>query len=222
MKKYKSLIFDCDGVILNSNKIKTLSFKHSLKDFNNNAVNEFIIYHKTNGGISRYAKIKYFLEEILPKYDSNFDISENEYYKILENYSKHCRSYLCECEVTKGLEVLKKNTKGISWLIVSGGDQEELRDVFKHKKLNHLFDGGIYGSPDSKDQIIKRELKSQNIKYPALFFGDSKLDHIAAKKNNLDFIFVTKWTEFESYNNYCDMNSLSKISTVFEINKLLL
>ena len=27
MKKYKSIIFDCDGVILNSNKIKTASFK---------------------------------------------------------------------------------------------------------------------------------------------------------------------------------------------------
>ena len=27
MKKYKSIIFDCDGVILNSNEIKTESFR---------------------------------------------------------------------------------------------------------------------------------------------------------------------------------------------------
>ena len=29
--KYKSIIFDCDGVILNSNEIKTNAFKKSLK-----------------------------------------------------------------------------------------------------------------------------------------------------------------------------------------------
>ena len=32
MKRYKSLIFDCDGVILNSNKIKTEAFRKILKN----------------------------------------------------------------------------------------------------------------------------------------------------------------------------------------------
>ena len=30
-QKYKSIIFDCDGVILQSNKLKTEAFKESLK-----------------------------------------------------------------------------------------------------------------------------------------------------------------------------------------------
>ena len=222
MKKYKSLIFDCDGVILNSNQIKTISFKKALKDYNKNAVNEFINYHNTNGGISRYTKIRFFLEVILPKHKSNINIPENQYEIILKNYSYYCKNYLYKCEVAKGLEVLKDNTRGISWFIVSGGDQEELRDVFKQKKINHFFDGGIYGSPDSKDKIIKREVKKKNIVYPALFLGDSKLDHIAAKENNMDFIFVTNWTEFKSYKDYCRMNSLNKISCIFEINELFL
>ena len=34
ISKYKSLIFDCDGVILNSNKIKTDAFRKVLKNFN--------------------------------------------------------------------------------------------------------------------------------------------------------------------------------------------
>ena len=33
MKKYKSIIFDCDGVILNSNEIKTESFRKVLSNF---------------------------------------------------------------------------------------------------------------------------------------------------------------------------------------------
>ena len=64
---------------------------------------------------------------------------------------------------------------------------------------------------------IKRELDNQNIKYPALFMGDSKLDHIAALSNNIDFIFVTKWTEFKKYKDYCSKNNLKTVSKVFEI-----
>ena len=68
MNKYKSIIFDCDGVILNSNKIKTKSFREILREFDARAVQEFIDYHKNNGGISRYIKLDYFLTNILPKY----------------------------------------------------------------------------------------------------------------------------------------------------------
>ena len=68
MKKYKSLIFDCDGVILNSNKIKTESFRKILKNFDTCAIQEFIDYHENNGGLSRYIKLDYFLSNILPKY----------------------------------------------------------------------------------------------------------------------------------------------------------
>ena len=67
MKRYKSLIFDCDGVILNSNKIKTEAFRKILKKYNQNAVYEFINYHKNNGGISRYIKIKEFLKKYTSK-----------------------------------------------------------------------------------------------------------------------------------------------------------
>ena len=222
MNKIKSLIFDCDGVILNSNKIKTNAFREALKDFNENAVNEFIAYHNTNGGISRFIKIKIFLEKILPKYDTNNYFSSNQYELIINNYSKFCRRHLYNCEVTKDLEILKEYTKGTNWFIISGGDQKELRDVFLHKKLNFLFEGGIYGSPDTKDEILKREIKRQNIIFPALFLGDSKLDHIAAKDNKIEFVFVSKWTELKSYKKYCLENKLTEISKVIDIKNLLI
>ena len=46
MKKYKSLIFDCDGVILNSNQVKTNAFRKVFEKYNINAVDEFIKYHE--------------------------------------------------------------------------------------------------------------------------------------------------------------------------------
>ena len=67
--------------------------------------------------------------------------------------------------------------------------------------------------------MIKRELYNQNIKHPALFLGDSKLDYIAAKLNNMDFIFISKWTEFKSYKSYCNINNIKTASKVVEISK---
>ena len=214
MKKYKSLIFDCDGVILNSNKIKTEAFRKTLQKYNLDAVDEFIKYHKENGGISRYIKLENFLKNILPKYDKNLRFNKFELKILLENYSYQCKSALCNAEVTKDLSKLRELSGNIPWLIVSGGDQIELREVFKKKGLSEYFNGGIFGSPDTKNDIIKREISNGIIKFPALMLGDSKLDHIAAESNKIDFLFVYQWTDFTEYKKYCIINSINKIKTV--------
>ena len=90
ISKYKSLIFDCDGVILNSNKIKTDAFRKVLNNFDQNAIDEFIKYHQTNGGISRYIKFEYFLNNILPKYEKNKVNKEILLMKFLAEYSSKC------------------------------------------------------------------------------------------------------------------------------------
>ena len=217
MKKYKSLIFDCDGVILKSNQIKTDSFRKIFKKYNLNAVDEFINYHRNNGGESRYIKIEKFLKNILPKYDVNREFNKDEFHMLLRSYSNQCMESLLKCDVTKDLSSLRKITGDLPWLIVSGGDQSELREVFYKKGLTSLFNGGIFGSPEKKIDIIKREITNGVIQFPALMLGDSKLDHIAAKSNNIDFLFVYKWTDFESYNDYCICNSINKIESVSDI-----
>ena len=220
MKKYKSLIFDCDGVILNSNQIKTDAFKKVLKKYNINAVDEFINYHRNNGGVSRYIKIENFLKNILPKYVENKEFNKNEFRMLLRSYSNQCKESLLKCEVTKELSNLRKVSGNIPWLIVSGGDQFELREVFNKRNLASFFNGGIFGSPEKKIDIIKREICNGIIKFPALMLGDSKLDHIAAKSNNIDFLFVYKWTDFNSFNDYCFCNSIKTIESVSDIKQL--
>lgn len=62
-----------------------------------------------------------------------------------------------------GLEALRQQTSDAHWLVVSGGDHEELRDVFAWRGIAEWFNGGIFGSPDTKDEIVARELGSGNI-----------------------------------------------------------
>ena len=215
INRYKTIIFDCDGVILNSNRIKTQAFKETLSNYKKELVDEFISYHESNGGISRYEKIRFFVEELALNYNY---INEKKNYSFLLNlFSKICRKSLYEVEVASGLRSLRKINNKTKWLIVSGGDQDELRDIFLKKGISDYFNGGIYGSPDKKKDIISREISLTNIIKPALFIGDSKLDFYAANSNQLDFIFLTDWTDYRDYKEFCSKNKITYMNNINSI-----
>jgi phosphoglycolate phosphatase-like HAD superfamily hydrolase len=166
-------------------------------------------YNVQNGGISRYAKFEYFITEIL-----NQDFDEALNHKLLQRFAQAVKEGLMNCEVAEGLDELREKTVHANWLIVSGGDQEELREVFVARGLDHYFDGGIFGSPDNKDTILERELNNGNITKSALFLGDSKYDYQAAKQVDLDFVFLTDWTEVNSWNLWCIAQKIKVVDTI--------
>ena len=60
-----NIIFDFDGVILNSNHVKTEGFAIVSKRFGKEASNCLVNYHIKNGGISRFNKFNWFVNEKL-------------------------------------------------------------------------------------------------------------------------------------------------------------
>lgn len=190
---YTTLVFDCDGVVLDSNKVKTDAFYQATLPYGKAAAQAMVDYHIANGGVSRYKKFAYFLEQITPVYASQQQGPDLE--ALLHAYASHVREGLLNCDIAPGLETLRKKTSEARWLIVSGGDQAELREVFTQRGIADWFNGGIFGSPDTKDEILARELATANIQQPALFLGDSKYDYQAASAASLDFIFLSGWSE---------------------------
>jgi HAD superfamily hydrolase (TIGR01549 family) len=209
LSQYQTLIFDCDGVILNSNKIKTQAFYDVAKVYGHEPAQTLKDYHVLNGGISRYEKFEYLFTNILHK-----PIDAQELEQLLLNFSKEVKKALLTCEVAVHIQELREKTKNSKWLIVSGGDQTELREVFFQRKLDGYFDGGIFGSPDDKDTILKNEKDKCNIIGKSLFLGDSMYDYQAAKTAKIDFIFLSKWTEVNNWesefsnNAYLDLTAL--------------
>jgi hypothetical protein len=49
---------------------------------------------------------------------------------------------------------MKKSTLDSIWIVVSASEESELRYLLKKREINHLFEGGIYGSPRSKREIF--------------------------------------------------------------------
>lgn len=212
LSDYKTFIFDCDGVLLDSNKVKTQAFYQAALPYGEAAAQDLLEYHVANGGVSRYKKFAYFLENIAPLYTPV--AVETDLESLLSTYAQLVQEGLLSCEIATGLKELRYQTQKSRWLVVSGGDQKELHRIFSQRNLTSLFDGGVFGSPDTKDHILARELNNGNIQFPALFLGDSKYDYQAAHRVGIDFVFISGWSEIEAHEEWCKDYSLSSIDRV--------
>jgi phosphoglycolate phosphatase-like HAD superfamily hydrolase len=192
----KSVIFDCDGVILQSNRLKSDAFGQVLKKYDPKDVEDFVSFHKKTGGVSRFEKFAFFFREKL-----NLDDWEKLTFKACEDFGEIIFDGLCHCQLIPGFgEFLSfLEARKISLSVNTGGAQNEIRDVFRQRDLLDRFQI-VLGSPDTKyDNMIKiQELGL--IEPGTVYFGDSRLDFDLAQSFNLRFVYVgyeSEWPEGE-------------------------
>ena len=182
--KYKHLIFDFDGVLVESNEIRFDGFRLLFADYPHDQVQKLVEYAMSNGGMSRYEKIKYFFEEV-----RNEIISGDRVQVLSRQYTELVKQKVIDAEPVQGsLEFLSNNYTYYDFAIVSGSDQEELREVCKVRRIYQLF-LKILGSPERKEINLSRLLSEEGWdNRSCLFIGDSLNDLEAAQINNIDFI----------------------------------
>ncbi len=64
---FKGIIFDFDGVIVESLHIKSNAFKQIYMPYGEEIANQVVKHHEANGGISRFNKFKYYHKVFLNK-----------------------------------------------------------------------------------------------------------------------------------------------------------
>ena len=64
---WQAIIFDFDGVVVESGEIKTQAFANLYRDYGETVMSEVARYHVLHGGMSRYQKFRYFQETLLEK-----------------------------------------------------------------------------------------------------------------------------------------------------------
>ena len=205
LKKYKTIVFDCDGVILDSNITKIDSYFRTAKKLGgtDTQAQALVDHHVQFGGISRYSKFVWYLEAVLEQEPTKEAVQE-----YLDAFSLAVKKGLMRCNIAGGLYTLRDATPNVNWLIVSGGDQQEVRELLDKRDLAALFDGGLFGSPDNKDEILTREKENGNIQLPALFIGDSKYDYESSTRAGLDFVFLSGWTDVPNWEYFCAENDI--------------
>jgi len=206
LTQYKTLVLDCDGVVLNSNKTKVNAYfevakRHGATDEQAQAL---VDHHVQKGSFPRNGKIDYYLKEIRKQ-----EVTPQLMQAYMHTFDEILDRTLMECEIAPGLDALRQATQHSQWMLLSGGDQRELRTIFARRNLAPLFDAGIFGGPDTKDIVLAREIANGHLQLPALFIGDSKYDFEAASRAGLDFVFLSDWTEVKDWKDYCRENGIS-------------
>jgi len=208
--KYQYIIFDFDGVLVESNEIRFNGFRKLFKDYPQGEVEKLVAYAKANGGVSRYKKIEYFFNEIRRE-----PISEESVNQWAAQFSTLVEQDIVEAKPVEGsLKFLEDYFSHFDFAIVSGSDQAELRRICEKRKINHFFKM-ILGSPVEKKDNIASLLSDLNWQHnESLYVGDSNNDLDAAKANDLDFVGrcsgLINW-EKSNVRFILDLSSLHKV-----------
>ncbi len=184
----KAIIFDFDGVILESAVIKTDAFSEVVKGYHEEQARAFVNYHMSHMGISRHVKFRYFIEEILKE-----EYAE-EKEQILANAFEHIVfDRVMKCAFVPGAqEFLERNYAKYNLFIASGTPDEEMQRIIDGRGLRKYFKG-IYGTPMKKTEIIRLILDNYNYSNKeVIFVGDAGTDLNAARET--DLIFVGRMT----------------------------
>jgi len=185
--QYDVIIFDSDGVILDSNDIKTDAFYQSVKEFGENNAKKFVEYHINHTGNSRYEKFDYFFRNILGR---SIELKN----KYITKYAELVHDLVTNAPITTGCIDFLDLLDGKEKYVISGTDEKELRSIYRKKELDKYFKA-VYGSPSTKIEIIENHISYLGKKI--LFIGDSLVDYEAAKAFSFDFMFISKYSHWE-------------------------
>lgn len=209
----KTIIFDFDGVILDSNNIKEEAFGQIYNHYGHVIRNQVIKYHRNNLSITRYNKFKFFHENYLKKKVNNNDL------KILSSkFSKIVFSKILNANFISGsYDFISNNYHNYDLHISSATPLNELIKICKKKKINFYFKS-INGYPHTKKEHIKYIIDKNKLNISeVVYIGDSVHDFDAAKNFNINFIKIGKKNNINKYKKLYYLKNLVNLSELIEI-----
>lgn len=180
----KAIIFDFDGVIVESADIKTNAFELLFKDEYPEHVQEIVHYHMQHMGISRFVKFKYFFENIVHKpYTPAVEKA------LGERFSHIVVEQILHTPFVPGaIEFLQTHQKQYVLFVASGTEEKELHCIAEKRDVTRYFKE-IHGGHRSKSEIVNDILQRYSLTpHEIVFIGDAESDMIAARETGVFFI----------------------------------
>lgn len=180
----KAVIFDFDGVIIESADIKTNAFRKLFERDYSGKLDIIVGYHLQNMGISRYIKFRHIYKNILglplPR-----DLEE----ELGRKFSRIALREVLKAPFVPGAaKFLRSNYKKYALFVASGTPHDELCYIIKKRGLLKFF-SEVRGSPPGKNEIISEILGRYALSpNQAVFVGDAQSDLSAAQQAGLYFI----------------------------------
>ncbi len=184
LDKNKVILWDFDGVLMNSNAVRDLGFEQVLSNYPKEQIDELMLFHRMNGGLSRYVKFRYFFENI-----RNENVTEGQINVLAQQFSNIMLQLLQDEKllIENSVNFVKNNYEKFEMHIVSGSDGMELNIICNAIGIAKYFKT-ISGSPTPKKELVKTIVSNHHL--PASDFcliGDSINDFEAAETNGIFF-----------------------------------
>jgi len=207
MNKYKAVIFDLDGTLLDTLDDLADAVNHTLGEFNYPQRTKADIRRFLGNGIERLAK------QVLPE-----NVTENEFRHVFgvfkDYYTAHCqiktKAYSGIAELLHSLKA-----KGYKLAIVSNKNAEAveaLNQTYFAKEVDVAIGqkAGIRKKPAPDTVLMALQALSVD-KAEAVYVGDSEVDKATADNTGMDVILVT-W-------GFRDKTELEQLQPNYLVNK---
>ena len=185
----KGLIFDLDGVIVDTAHYHYLSWREISRDLNI----DFTIKDNENlKGVSRIDSLNYILK--LGSLSFNTE-EKNNLLDKKNNIYKHSISSLGKKNILKGVEKILSKAKEKKMLLAVGSSSKNAKMIVEKLNLTHLFQAVVDGTMVKKTkpdpEVFLKAAKKMNLKASeCIVFEDAESGVIAAKKGGFHVVSV--------------------------------
>lgn len=181
---YRNVIFDFDGVMVDSNEIRIEGFRTLYASEASDKLEMFMEYVRSNSGLSRYHKIRYYYEHIQQRAVTDGTVQQDA-----ERYSHVVAEAVANApEIPGATAFLAAFAQYFCFALISASDQQELRKICRRRGIERYFET-ILGSPEEKSANIRNLLRDNGWHREAtVYVGDSVNDLEAASSAGVAFI----------------------------------
>lgn len=186
LDRFKTIIFDFDGVILDSARLKTAAFTQVYSREDPEKVAEVVEYQEQHGGIGRRQKFEYFEREVFGRPGDEVTV-EN----LCDRFAEIIDEGMLNCAFIPGAEALLARLENeIPMHVVSGMPEDDLRLVIERRGLSRYF-RTVSGSPKSKYAEFRNVMRLESAEAAeCLAVGDSPTEFHAARKIGIPFLAI--------------------------------
>lgn len=180
----EAIIFDFDGVLVESVDIKTKAFQRLFEAEGEEVVARITEYHLMNGGVSRFDKFRYFYSEFLHR-----PLTDGIFQELCRRFSDLVMEEVVKAPYVKGAkEFLDAHALTCRCFVCTATPQDEIEEILRLRGMNGCFEG-VFGAPRSKIDIVRNILSLYKIASDnVVYVGDAWTDYAAAQANRVKFV----------------------------------
>lgn len=186
MLRYDAIVFDFDGVLVESVDVKTRAFAALYEAHGKEVAAAVVAHHLAHGGLSRYEKFRHCHRAFLGR-----EISAAEERALGERFSALVEDAVVAAAWIPGAHEFLEAWRGrLPIYVASSTPEDELLRIVARRGMAQYF-AGVRGAPATKGEIVAGFARAAGVAPSrVLMVGDSTTDYEGAVQAGADFIGI--------------------------------